>query len=89
MKIKYTEEAIRNIKSFNVVERQLITKKLHYLADNFQNLKLSKKVTELKGTEFEGQYRFVIARKIRAIFRIENGELILLILRIGQRKNIY
>ena len=89
MKIKYTEEAIRNIKSFNVVERQLIIKKLHYLADNFQNLKLSKKVTELKGTEFEGQYRFVIARKIRAIFRIENGELILLLLRIGQRKNIY
>lgn len=62
---------------------------LQYLAENLTMLKKSKKVTELKGTKFQGQYRFIIARKIRAIFRIENGELIVLVLRIGRRKNVY
>ncbi len=51
-------------------------------------LKNTKKVTELKGTDY-AHYRFVIARRIRAIFEIRNGELILLVLKIGRRKDIY
>lgn len=89
MKLQYSERAVSDLKSFNKPDQQLIVKKLHYLADNFEELRKTKKVTELKGCEYEGQYRFVIARKIRALFRIEDGKLILLILRIGQRKDIY
>lgn len=77
------------MKAFNQPERTLVAKKIEYLADNIELLKTTKKIRELKGTQFEGQYRYTIARKIRAIFRIENGNLVLLILRIGKRKDIY
>lgn len=89
MKIRYSEQSVQDLKGFNAADKTLIVKKLHYLAENFEQLKQTKKIRELKGTKFENQYRFVIARKIRALFRVENDELILLILRIGLRKDIY
>lgn len=89
MNIKYSEKSIKDLKSFSHPDRTLIVKKIHYLSDNFEVLKSSKKVTELKGSEFENQYRFVVAKKIRVLFRIENDEIILLVLRVGFRKSIY
>ena len=89
MNIKYSEKSVKDLKSFSHPDRTLIVKKIHYLADNFEVLKNSKKVTELKGGEFENQYRFIVAKKIRVLFRIEDEEIILLILRVGSRKNIY
>lgn len=89
MKIRYSEQSVQDLKGFNAADKTLIVKKIHYLTENFEQLKQTKKVRELKGTKFENQYRFVIARKIRALFRVENDELILLILRIGLRKDIY
>lgn len=89
MKILYSEHSLKDLKNFNLAERTLVAKKIEYLADNFELLNTAKKVRELKGTQFDGQYRYTIARKIRAIFRIENGNLILLIIRIGKRKDIY
>lgn len=89
MNIKYSEKSIKDLKSFSHPDRTLIVKKIHYLAENFEILKDSKKVTELKGSEFENQYRFVVAKKIRVLFRIEDDEIILLVLRVGFRKSIY
>ncbi len=89
MNIKYSEKSVKDLKSFSHPDRILIVKKIHYLADNFEVLKKSKKVTELKGAQFENQYRFVVAKKVRVLFRIENEEIILLVLRVGSRKNIY
>jgi len=89
VKIQYSEQAVKDLKGFNVVEQVLIAQKIEYLAENFEVLKQSKKVRELKGTQFSGQFRFTIARKIRAIFRIESGQIILLILRVGKRKGVY
>ena len=89
MNIKYSEKSLKDLKSFSHPDRTLIVKKIHYLADNFEVLKNSKKVTELKGSEFENQFRFVVAKKIRVLFRIENDEIILLVLRVGFRKSIY
>jgi mRNA interferase RelE/StbE len=86
--LKLTDTAIKNLKNFNSAEQQIITKKLRYLEENFEMLTESKKVTRLKGTDYV-HYRFVIARRIRAIFEINEGELVLLILKIGKRKNIY
>jgi len=86
--LKLTDEAVGNLKKFNHAEQQLIAKKLRYLEENFELLKGTKKVTELKGTDYK-HYRFVIARRIRAIFEIKDDKLILLILKIGKRKNIY
>jgi mRNA interferase RelE/StbE len=87
--VRYTDQAVTDLKGFNQAERTLVAKKIEYLAEHFEELKRSKKVRELKGTKFEGQYRYIIARKIRALFRIESGELILLILRVGKRKDVY
>lgn len=89
MNVRYADQAVIDLESFNAADRILIAHKIHYLAENFDQLKQTKKVRELKGTRFSGQYRFTIARKIRAIFRVENDSLVLLILRIGKRKNIY
>ncbi len=87
-KLQLTETALKNIQEFNSAEQQLITKKLLYLEENFDILKSSKKITELKGTEYH-HYRFVIARRIRALFELQNDKLILLILKIGRRKDVY
>jgi len=87
-RLQLSEVAIEDLKSFNQAERILIGKKLRYLSENFDELKKTKKVTELRGTSYR-HYRFVIARKIRAIFEIQNDELILLVLKIGRRKDIY
>ena len=86
--LSLTDEAILNLKKFNHAEQQMIAKKLRYLEENFEILKTTKKVTELKGTDYK-HYRYVIARRIRAVFEIDNGKLILLVLKIGRRKDIY
>ncbi len=86
--LKLTDEAIENLQRFNRAEQEIIAKKLRYLSENFDLLADNKKVTQLKGTSYR-HYRYVIARKIRAIFEIEEGELILLMLKIGRRKDIY
>ena len=87
-KLKLTDTAIKNLKEFNHAEGGMIAKKLRYLSDNFEVLKNSKKITELKGSDYK-HYRFVIARRIRAIFEIKDDELVLLVLKIGRRKDIY
>lgn len=89
MNIYYSDQALNDLQDFDKVERVLIAKKIEYLAENFSDLKEGKKVTELKGTKHNRQYRYIIARKIRALFRIEDRKLILLVLRVGRRKNIY
>ncbi len=88
MNIEYTEIAIKDLLEFNKIDRKLIVNKIEYLADNFEILKKSKKITELKG-KHKGKFRFVVARKIRVIFQIKNNQLVILILRIGKRKDIY
>jgi len=87
-RLQLTETAVKDIKDFNLPEQQMIAKKLLYLEENFDALKSTKKITELKGTDFK-HYRFVIARRIRAIFEVKNEELILLVLKVGRRKDIY
>jgi mRNA-degrading endonuclease RelE of RelBE toxin-antitoxin system len=63
--------------------------KNHYLADNFEQLKQTKKLRERQGTKYTGQYRYTIAKKLRAIFRIEETSIVILILQVDPRKNIY
>ena len=86
-KLLFSEVAKEDLEKFTIDERIFIAEKLKYLAENFEFLKQTKKVRKLKGSsEF---YRFVIARKIRAIFEVKNSELIILILRVGKRKDVY
>jgi len=89
VRLLYSEEAVENLRRFDPVERQLIAKKLRYLAENFEALKQTKKVKELKSTRYPDQYRYIIARKIRAIFKVDGDKLELLVLRVGRRKNVH
>jgi len=89
LKLQYSDKAVKDLKSFTQPDRVLIAKKINYLCENFALLKESKKVIQLKGTQFDNQYRFVVARKIRVLFRVVDDAIILLVLRVGQRKNIY
>jgi len=87
-RLELTDTAVKNLKGFNHAEQQMIAKKLRYLSENFDALKQGKKVTELKGSPYR-HYRYVIARKIRAIFEIKEDQIVLLVLRIGRRKDVY
>jgi mRNA interferase RelE/StbE len=89
LKLKYSDKAFKDLKSFTPPDRVLIAKKINYLCENFELLKQSKKVTQLKGTLYDKQYRFVVAKKIRVLFRIIDDEIVLLVLRVGQRESIY
>ena len=89
MRVTYSAKSVKDLKSFSRPDRQLIVHKVNYLAENYEALKNSKKVTELKGSEFENQFRYVVAKKIRVLFRVEDDEIILLVLRVGFRKSIY
>ncbi len=82
-----SEVAERNINEFSVDEKILIAEKLRYLAKNFELLKRTKKIRKLQG--YDNYYRFIISRKIRAIFEVDGTNITILILRIGKRKNIY
>jgi len=89
LNLKYSEKSLKDLSNFSHPDRVLIIKRIHYLSDNFELLKNSNKVTELIGCKFRQQYRFIVAKKIRVLFRVENEDIILLILRVGRRKNIY
>ena len=86
-KLKISEVAEKDLEKFSVDERIFIAEKLKYLAENFEILKRTKKVKKLQG--YDRYYRYVISRKIRAIFEVEGNKLIILILRVGKRKDIY
>jgi len=86
-KLLFSEVAKEDLEKFTVDERIFIAEKLKYLAENFELLKRTKKIKRLKGNK--KFYRFVVAKKIRAIFEVRNDKLIILVLRIGKRKSIY
>ena len=88
MKIELTKRAIKDIASFDKPDRKIIIEKIEYLATHFDELKQRKKITELKG-KYKGSYRCVVARKIRIIFNVENEKLLILIVRVGKRKDVY
>lgn len=88
MKYSYSEDAIKQInKLFNKKERLFIDDKINYLAQNYEQLKKSKKVTEIKN--HNSLLRYKINDKIRAIFTLINDEIEILIIRVDFRKNIY
>ena len=86
-KLLISEIAEKDLEKFSVDERIFIAEKLKYLAENFEILRKTKKIKKLQG--YDKFYRFVISRRIRAIFEVEEDRLIILILRIGKRKDIY
>ena len=86
-KLLISEIAEKDLGKFSVNERIFIAEKLKYLVENFEVPKRTKKVEKLQG--YDRYYRYVIPRKIRAIFEVEGDKLKILKLRFGKRKGIY
>lgn len=87
MIIDFTESALSDLDCFNKTDIEYIIKKLEYFASNYDILKTSKNVTPIVG--HNGVFRYVIKKKIRAIYTIKNNKIEILILRISFRKNAY
>ena len=89
MEIEYSQTALKDLKKFDQTDRAFVIKKLLYLCENYTVLKEGKKVREIVNSQYGKAMRFTINRKIRVIFKEEDERLILLILRVGLRSNIY
>lgn len=80
--IEFTKKAAKNLKKIDRKYQVLIIKKLEDLA---QNPHKSTNVKPLKGNEY---FRLRVAN-YRVIFELQNNELIILVIDINHRKNIY
>ena len=82
-KVVYDEKVFKDLKSLDKsVAKRILNQIEGKLAENPQLLG-----TELVG-EFRGYFRFRIG-DYRVIYKISESEILILVLRIGHRKNIY
>ncbi len=83
-RLRFLNRAVKDLKRINRPFQKIIKEKLIILAENPAVLKNN--IIALKGEE--ALYRFRVG-SYRVIFRKEDDELIILIIRIGHRKEIY
>ncbi len=84
-KLEFLPGAVKDLKNLNFVAQKIIKSKLEVLATNPDNLKND--IKALKGNH-SGKYRLRV-RDYRVIFQKRDEVLVILIVRIGHRKNIY
>ena len=82
--IVFTKTALKMLKKIDYPLQKLIKMKLTLLQNNFESF--SQNLKPLKGKK--DFYRFRVAN-YRVIFEKKNEKLILLIIRIGHRKEVY
>lgn len=83
--LKFEETAVRELKMIDHIYQKVIKKKLLILSENPEKLKNN--ITPLKG-QYKGKYRLRVG-DYRIIYQIKNKELIILIIRIRHRREIY
>ena len=90
--LEFDKKASKDILSLDKSTRNFILNELENFINNFDEdyekelIKLSK-IKSLKG-EFKGLYRLRL-RTYRVIYEKQNGKLIILVLRVSHRKNVY
>lgn len=83
--VKYLRSAKQGIKGITPSEQRKIKAKIEELAKCSDPASVGKK---LKGKSFRDFYRVRVG-DYRVIYRVENDELILVVIRIGHRSKIY
>ncbi len=83
--VDYLEEALKELAELDKPMQKLIKEKITKLAENPDNLKNN--IKALKG-EHKGKYRLRVG-DYRVVYKIENNILLILIVRIGHRKEVY
>ncbi len=81
----FLNSAKKEFKKLDVSAQKLIKKKLIILAENPELVKNN--IKPLKG-EYRGKFRLRV-HQYRIVFQIKDDELIITIIRVGHRKEIY
>ena len=84
-KLFFLKEAVEEFKRLDKTVQRIIREKLEPLAKNPEILKNN--IKPLKG-EYKGLYRLRVGN-YRIIYKIDNENLIIILIRIGHRKDIY
>ena len=84
-RIEFLPAAIRELKRLDRVIQRQIREKIELLAEDPARLKNN--IKPLKGA-FAGKFRLRV-RDYRIIFRIEEERVVIIIVRIGHRREIY
>ena len=84
-KLKFIGKALNDLKKIDRAHQKIIKEKLLILAENPEALKSN--IKKLTGTK-DDYYRLRVG-SYRVIFKREEKKLIILIVRIGHRKEIY
>ena len=83
--LKFLKSAIKELKKLDFVAQQMIKDKLEGFIKNPEEMK--KHIKPLSG-RFKGKYRLRV-RKYRVIYQKRDDVMVILIVRVGPRKNIY
>lgn len=84
-KIEFLKEAREELNRIDPIWKKRIISKLNILAENPDSLKNN--IKKLKG-DLNNYFRLRVGN-YRIIFSYENGKMIILIVRVGHRKEIY
>ena len=84
-KIEFLEEAYKEFKKLDRPVQEIIKNKLDKLAQNPETLKNN--IKQLKG-KYSGLFRLRVGN-YRIIYKMDNKKLLIVIVRIGHRKEIY
>ncbi len=84
-KIEFLKEAYEEFKRLDKVAQRIIKEKLDILRENPELLKNN--IKPLKG-RYSGLYRLRVGN-YRVVYRIEKDKLLILIVRVGHRREIY
>ena len=84
-KIEFLAEALKEFKAFDKPVQKRIKEKLELLASDPEALRSN--IKPLKG-EFKNKYRLKVG-SYRVIYQKEDERLLILIVRIGHRKEVY
>lgn len=87
MNLEISNNAINFLEKLNEKDYNKIKNKLLYLCKNYEIIKNSKNITSL--VRFCDIYRYKISDNLRAIFKIKDDKITILILKISYRKDIY
>jgi mRNA interferase RelE/StbE len=84
-KVQFSEDAQKAIKRLDTVSQRRVVEKMKYL-EKLPNPRCGPNIKTMQG--FVGRYRFRIG-SLRVIYEIYDKELIILVIDVGERGNIY
>lgn len=83
--LNFLNSAKKEFKKLDTVAQKIIKEKLLLLIENPEILKNN--IKALKG-EYKGKFRLCI-NQYRVVFQVKDEELIIIVVRVGHRKEVY